>query len=127
MMAGSRRGDTPHAARSARAISQTARCDHLALVAEADARGRHCSDAGQLLDNTALFRELCAETGCLMQPAPFPSAHARVLYLRGDTNDPHYRPHEEFRADVVLMSGLPGAGKDSWVRANLAASERPRA
>jgi predicted kinase len=107
------------AARSARAISQRARCDHLALVAEADARGRHCADAGRLLDNTALFRELCAETGCLREPAAFPSAHARVLYLRGDTNDPHYRPHEDFRAEVVLMSGLPGTGKDAWVRANL--------
>jgi len=107
------------AARTARAISQSARCDHLALVAEADARGRHCADLQRLLDNTALFRELCDETGCLHEPALFPSAHARLLYLRGDTSDPLYRPHESFRADVVVMSGLPGAGKDSWVRESL--------
>jgi hypothetical protein len=108
-------------ARTARAISQIARCDHLALVTEADARGRRCADGQRLLDNIALFRELCAETGCLDAPAAFPSAHARVLYLRGDSNDPVYRPHEQFRADVVVLSGLPGAGKDSWARANLAA------
>jgi putative nucleotidyltransferase with HDIG domain len=107
------------AARAARAISQSARCDHLSLVAEADARGRRCADPQRLLDNTALFRELCAETGCLTGPAPFPSAHARLLYLRGDTSDVLYHPHESFRADVVVMSGLPGAGKDSWVRENL--------
>jgi predicted kinase len=105
--------------RLARVISQSTRCDHLALVAEADARGRQCASGQRLLDNIALFRELCAETACLDAPAAFPSAHARVLYLRGDTSDPSYRPHEAFRADVVLMSGLPGAGKDSWVRANL--------
>jgi predicted kinase len=108
-----------NAARTARAISQAARCDHLALVAEADARGRRCADGQRLLDNIALFRELCTETECLDRPAPFPSAHARVLYLRGDTSDPRYRPHESFRSDVVVMSGLPGSGKDSWVRANL--------
>jgi predicted kinase len=107
-------------ARTARAISQSARCDHLALVAEADARGRHCADGQRLLDNIALFRELCAETGCLDAPAAFPSSHARVLYLRGDTNDALYLPHESFRADVVVMSGLPGSGKDLWVRINLA-------
>jgi putative nucleotidyltransferase with HDIG domain len=107
------------AGRTARAISQAACCDHLALVAEADARGRRCADLQRLLDNTALFRELCAESGCLHGPAPFPSAHARLLYLRTDTSDPLYRPHESFRADVVVMSGLPGAGKDSWVRENL--------
>jgi predicted kinase len=108
------------AVRTARAISQNARCDYLALVAEADARGRRCADGQRLLDNIALFRELCAETDCLDAPAPFPSAHARVLYLRGDTNDPIYLPHESFRAEVVVMSGLPGSGKDSWARANLA-------
>ena len=107
------------AGRAARAISQSARCDHLALVAEADARGRRCADPQRLLDNTALFREVCDEHSCLRGPAPFPSAHARLLYLRGDTSDPLYRPHESFRADVVVMSGLPGAGKDSWVRENL--------
>lgn len=107
-------------ARTARAISQSARCDHLALIAEADARGRHCADGQRLLDNIALFRELCAETGCLEAPAAFSSPYARVLYLRGDTKDALYRPHESFRADVVVMSGLPGSGKDSWVRANLA-------
>jgi predicted kinase len=105
--------------RMARTISQTARCDHLALVAEADARGRRCADPRRLLDNIALFRELCDECACLAGPAPFPSAHSRLLYLRGDSSDPHYLPHEAFRMDVVVMSGLPGAGKDWWVRKNL--------
>jgi putative nucleotidyltransferase with HDIG domain len=107
------------AGRMARAVSQTARCDHLALVAEADARGRHCADLQRLLDNTGLFRELCEEIGCLRGPARFPSEHSRLLYLRGDSSDPFYRPHERFRANAVVMSGLPGAGKDTWVRENL--------
>jgi predicted kinase len=106
------------ARRQASAISQVARCDLLALVAEADARGRRCDDPDRLLDNTALFREQCAEYGCLGAPASFPSAHARLLYLRGETNDPTYLPYEKFRSRVVLLSGLPGAGKDSWLRAH---------
>jgi putative nucleotidyltransferase with HDIG domain len=107
------------AGRMARIISQTTRCDHLALVAEADARGRRCADPQRLLDNTALFGELCEEQGCRTGPASFPSAHSRLLYVRGDSADPYYLPHEHFRGDVVVTSGLPGAGKDSWVRSNL--------
>jgi len=111
--------DRADAKRTAVAISQTARCDHLALVAEADARGRICADQQRIVDNVALFRELCDELGCLRAPAPFPSSHARVLYFRGDSDDPTYRPHEAFTADVVLMCGLPGAGKNTWIDTNL--------
>ena len=106
------------ARRTAAAISQVARCDHLALVAEADARGRRCADPERILTNTELFRELCGEYGCLSAPAAFPSDHARLLYLRGDSSDPTYHPHESFRTNVTLMSGLPGAGKDTWLRAH---------
>jgi predicted kinase len=101
--------------RQARSLTQTARADHLALVAEADARGRVCADAQRLLDNISLFREFCAEKACLDRPADFPSAHARLLYLRGESRDPSYRPHEDFRAEVVVTSGMPGAGKDTWI------------
>src|SRR5919198_1010496 len=46
--------------------------------------------------------------GCLAGPYPFPSDHTRVLYFHSDNRPPDARAHEEFRADVVLMSGPPG-------------------
>ncbi|MDF2692863.1 MAG: poly(A) polymerase [Labilithrix sp.] len=96
-------------------ISQTTRCDLLALLAESDARGRTCDDPQRILDNVALFVEYCRERGCLDGPIAFPSDHARVLWFAGRQGDPTFAPHEDFRSEVVLMSGFPGAGKDRWI------------
>ena len=101
-------------------VSQTARCDRLALLAEADVRGRACADRQRLLDNVALFVEFCREQGCLSAPYAFASDHARFLYFRDEGRQPDAPAHEDFRAEAVLTSGLPGAGKDHYVRAHFA-------
>jgi predicted kinase len=106
--------------RRAITVSQTARCDHLALLAEADARGRHCADPARLLDNIALFCDYCREQDCFTAPRPFASDHARFRYFRDERRHPDAAAHDDLRGEVVLMSGLPGAGKDHWVRTNLA-------
>jgi putative nucleotidyltransferase with HDIG domain len=101
-------------------VSQTARCDHLSLLAEADVLGRHCADLRRLLDNIALFREYCGEQGCLATPRAFASDHARFLYFLHPGRYPDAPAHEDFRAEVVLLSGLPGSGKDHYIRTHLA-------
>ncbi len=105
--------------RSVAAISQTARCDLLTILAEADVRGRICADQQRLLDNVALFAELCRENDCLTGAYAFASEHARFLYFREERRHPSQPAHADYRAEVVLMSGLPGVGKDHWIRCHL--------
>jgi putative nucleotidyltransferase with HDIG domain len=107
------------ARRLAYSVSQSTHCRHLAMVAEADARGRICADLQRLLDNIALFREFCREHECLEGPRRFPSDHSRFLYFRKEDRDPDYLAFDDTRCEVVLMSGLPGAGKDAWVAEHL--------
>lgn len=107
------------AQRRAIEVSQTTRCDHLAILAEADDRGRICQDQKQSLDNIALFVEFCREENCLTAPRAFPSDHSRFLYFQKEGRHPDDPGHEDFRSEVVLMSGLPGVGKDAWVRNNI--------
>jgi predicted kinase len=105
-------------------ISVTTRADRLAILARADAAGRIAADGGRLLDNVALFEEYCRELGCLHGPWPFPSDRSRFEYFRTPDRDPHYRVHEPAGApEVVMLSGLQGAGKSTWAR--LHAGERP--
>jgi predicted kinase len=100
-------------------VSQSTRCDHLALLAEADVRGRVCADRQRLLDNVALFAEYAREQGCLSAPFPFPSDHSRFLYFTEGTHYLYAPAHEDFSADAVVMSGLPGSGKDHHIRTHL--------
>ncbi|MES2464027.1 MAG: AAA family ATPase [Armatimonadota bacterium] len=102
-------------------IAQSARCDHLALLAEADGRGRICEDQDALLLRVACFREYCDEQRCLTSPYPFASDHSRFLYFRAEgMRDPGYHAYEETDApELILLSGLPGMGKDTYIRQHL--------
>jgi predicted kinase len=95
------------------------RLDRLALLAEADARGRDCDDCGELLERVALFRELAEEARCLDRPREFASAHTRFLYCQGRDLCPDEAAFDDTRGEVILMSGLPGAGKDTWIGRNV--------
>jgi len=100
-------------------VSQSARCDYLGLLAEADARGRIASDRARLIENVALFVEYAREQNCLSHPREFSSDHSRFLYFRKEDRDPDYPAYDDTECEVVLMSGLPGAGKDYWIGENL--------
>lgn len=108
----------PNSQRTLFEISMTARCDFLSLVAEADARGRVCEDKQRLLDNIALFIEYAKEQDCFSQPKQFANDHSRFLYYRKENRDPDYEAFDDTICEVVLMSGLPGSGKDTYITEN---------
>jgi len=92
----------------------------LYLFALADTRGRHTRDMARAEETLELWRETAETHACLTAPYPFANEQARFLFYRDELSSLHYTPHDEYSCTVTMMSGLPGAGKDTWL-----ARERP--
>jgi predicted kinase len=92
----------------------------LHLFALADMRGRRTESQSRDEDDLALWQVTAEDCGCYTEPYPFENEHARFLFCRSENPARHYVPHEEFSCSVTMMSGYPGAGKDTWL-----ARERP--
>ena len=112
-LAGSRRGKS--AEFIVRELSWQLSIPLLAMLAEADMLGRVCADQQQVLDNIALFCEVARDEDCFGQPRRFADAHTAVSYFRGAQVHPDYALFQEPGSQVIVMSGLPASGKNSWV------------
>ncbi len=91
--------------------------EKLAVLAEADIRGRVCADQAERLEDIALFRALAEEAGCLRGPFSYPDAASRWADMIGRAAAPGQRVYDAAWGTVVMMSGLPGTGKDTYIAA----------
>lgn len=97
-----------------------------ALVA-ADARGRVCAkpaDRDYAIEMAGMFGLMAEEIDCAARPWPYHSPHA--MFLGGHGKSDRWiadEPYDDFQGTVTILSGLPGAGKDSWADAH--ANGRP--
>ncbi|PWU11213.1 MAG: hypothetical protein C5B50_23845 [Verrucomicrobia bacterium] len=90
----------------------------LYCLALADTRGRHTKEMSRPEENLHLWKMVAEELGCFGAPYPFANSQARFLFFRGKLSSLHYVPREDHRCTVTLLSGLPGAGKDTWLSQN---------
>lgn len=101
--------------------SLTCSMARLAMLARADNLGRRSREQARTAEAIDLFEELCREQGCLEGSRSFASDHSRFLYFRvHGERDPSYEAFDDTQCEMVMMSGLPGAGKDSWIAAHCA-------
>lgn len=93
----------------------------LGILCQADALGRICNGAEEpraMAERVEFCGELAKESGCFSGPFPFPSRHTRYAYLSGMEIVPEVELYDDTWGEVLLLSGLPGTGKDTWIREN---------
>ena len=90
----------------------------LAVLARADVLGIIGNEYKLHLENIDFFIEQAKELNCFNQEFKFNDSYTKYQYLNSD-NIWHYQ--ELFNKNygtVILICGLPGTGKDTYIRAN---------
>jgi predicted kinase len=106
-------------ARQARSMAEEVPLSWLAMLARADVNGRVCADACELHERIALFEVAAREADCWEGPYPFANDTSRFEYFDREDRDPAWSAFEKPElAEVALLSGLPGSGKDTWAAAH---------
>jgi putative nucleotidyltransferase with HDIG domain len=100
-------------------FSQIGRWSELLALAEADNLGRVAPNTDETAATLDLLRQEIIERSCLDRPWPFPSDTARVWFGRQDGRSPYFNPPAPIGSHVIVLSGLPGAGKDTYCRTSL--------
>ncbi len=103
---------------SAGELTELFTLEKLAVLAESDIRGRICPDQAERLEDMALFRALAEEAGCLRGPFPYPDAPSRWADMTGKAMVPGQKVYDTAWGTVVMVSGLPGTGKDTYIAAH---------
>ena len=88
----------------------------LCMLSEADVTGRVAADTEESLTKVRLAGVMAEEAGCLKGPYEFPDPIVKRAYLGGRNVLPDQPLYDDTWGEVILMSGLPGTGKDTWIR-----------
>lgn len=88
----------------------------LSMISKADILGRDCTDALEQLEKIEFFSLQGEDLDCLYTPRKFPNDLAEYTYLiSGHANYLEYESFDESKFEVIMLSALPGSGKDTYI------------
>ncbi len=90
----------------------------LRILVRADIEGRICADNEASHDNAELAFMMAEELGILDEPYAFSNEITKHAYLSGKDIPRDAELYDDTWKEVILLSGLPASGKDTWIREN---------
>ncbi len=90
----------------------------LDILTSADIKGRICNTLKSSLEALEFCFSLARETGVYYAPMTFASPFSELMYFDGKI-PLNTQLYDNSWGEVVIMSGLPGTGKDTWIKNNL--------
>ena len=90
----------------------------LYLLSKADTLGRQVPLPNHLSDQVELFGEYTMELGIWEHPYTFANPYTKFRFFQKDDLWQGAQLYDDTTFDVVMMSGLPLSGKDTWIAQN---------
>ena len=99
-------------------VSECLNMNLLYILSKADVLGRECSDKELILNKVEYFREYSIEIGCFYEKIKFFNEYTRFKYFKD--NNIWYKDEifDVTSFKVIVMCGLPLAGKDTYIKEN---------
>lgn len=91
----------------------------LYILSKADVLGRISDDMDEQLEKLEYFKEYCITYDCFYNEKYFETTLARFNYLYDKNSYFTYIPFDETKFNVYVLSGIPGSGKDKYIKDNL--------
>ena len=89
---------------------------HLLILSRADSSGKISEDDSKSGESVLLAAELAKELGCYEAPPRFSSSFTEYAYLSGRNVTPDTPLYNDTVCEAIMMCGLPGVGKDTYIR-----------
>lgn len=90
----------------------------LAIISKADALGRISSDDDKHLSNIASFINKSKELDCYDKAFSFNDNYTKYQYFLKNNIWPYQSLYDDSWGEIVLLCGLPGTGKDTYIKNN---------
>ncbi len=91
---------------------------HLCILSMADVKGR-LGDGIRASESTVeMCRDFALECGCYEGACRFESSFTAHKYYRGTDVHIGDKLYDDTWGEVIMMSGIPGTGKDTWISRN---------
>lgn len=91
---------------------------NLCLLERADAIGRIGESTQDYLERIECCKMLSEELGCDSLPYKFNDLYTERAYYKEQTNYPDDSLFNDTWGEIIMLSGLPGTGKDTYIKNN---------
>lgn len=88
----------------------------LCVLERADVNGRISKSNSEHLEKIELCKMLAEELGCIDKPYQFKSEYTERAYYKGKTDYLDAELYNDTWGEVIMLSGLPGTGKDTFIK-----------
>lgn len=100
-------------------LSMECNLEHLYWLCTCDNKGRIADDVEELIIKLEYFKEVSEKLDCFTKPFIFSNEITRFNYLVRKTHHFTDSCFDTTKSKVIMMAGLPGSGKDTYIHKNL--------